>query len=204
MLRVCYLYLASFLCITIALASSPAVLLQQQLLAVGTMQAHFEQQIKVKQRIIARSSGIMLLKRPGMFRWDTQAPMQQQIVADGKKIWIYDIELEQVTMKQQSIELSGTPALFLSSATQTLEKDFTIQAKSSPNGIWYHLSARSAQENFQAIDMYYNKRKQLTQLSLYDALGQTTLVQFTHIKTNMLLNNSKFKFIMPFGVDLIQ
>src|SRR3990167_5239597 len=83
-------------------------LLQKKLNTLQSMRANFTQVIYVKQREISHSDGNMALQRPGHFRWQTKNPMAQIIVADGKKIWIYDVDLEQVTVKDQNKNLGET------------------------------------------------------------------------------------------------
>src|SRR5580704_14348669 len=95
-------------------SQTSAELLQTKLNAIRSMTANFNQVVKAKNREVSRSSGIMALERPGRFRWQTKSPMEQLVVADGQKMWIYDVDLEQVTVKKQGKGLGGTAALFLS------------------------------------------------------------------------------------------
>lgn len=86
---------------TAGFSETPDVLLQTKLNSIRSMTAVFKQSVKAKHRVVSRSSGTMALQRPGRFRWQTLQPMAQLMVADGQKIWIYDKDLEQVTVKTQ-------------------------------------------------------------------------------------------------------
>ena len=86
---------------TSAFCQAPGDLLQTKLNDIRTMTATFKQTVKAKHRVVSRSSGTMALQRPGRFRWQTVQPMTQLMVADGQQIWVYDKDLEQVTVKKQ-------------------------------------------------------------------------------------------------------
>src|SRR5262245_18696546 len=85
--------------------------LQAKLNAMRCLTAEFKQVIKSKDKEISSSSGTMALERPGRFRWQTSEPMEQLVIADGKKLWVYDVDLEQVTVKKQEKQLGGTAGL---------------------------------------------------------------------------------------------
>src|SRR5258708_7700972 len=87
-------------------AQSPTEELQGKLNAINKMSANFDQTIKAGNREVSNSLGTMALSRPGRFRWQTKSPLEQIIVADGKKLWIYDVDLEQVTVRKQDKGLS--------------------------------------------------------------------------------------------------
>lgn len=188
---------------TFALSAAPADALQRKLNALSTMTADFKQTVKAKQKTVSRSSGTMALQRPGRFRWKTIDPMQQLIIADGSKMWIYDIELEQVTVKKQEKGLGGTAALFLSGYDNQVSKDFDVSEKSEGAKIVFDLKARAAKENFQRIKLIFNK-EQLAGLELYDQLGQTTYVTLSQIKSNGKLPAKLFQFAPPKGVDVVK
>lgn len=188
---------------TTAFSQSPAESLQTKLNAIKTMTANFKQVVKAKQRVISRSSGSMALQRPGRFRWQTKQPMAQLVVADGKKMWVYDPGLEQVTVKTQEKGLGGTAALFLSGYDDSVTKDFEVVEKTQGDKSEFDLKAISSKENFQRLKIIFTKDN-LTGLELFDQLGQHTVVDLIQIKSNPQLAQSLFQFKPPKGVDVVQ
>jgi len=184
-------------------SQGPAELLQTKLNAIRTMSANFNQIVKAKKREVSRSSGSMALERPGKFRWQTKSPMEQLVIADGKKMWVYDTDLEQVTVKKQEKGLGGTAALFLSGYDDEVTKDFDVTQKVLGQVFTFDLKARSGKENFQRIKMIFTK-DELTGLELYDQLGQTTSVKLVQIKSNPKLAAKLFQFRPPKGVDVVK
>jgi outer membrane lipoprotein carrier protein len=190
-------------CSNYALSQTPGETLQNKLNAMSTMRADFKQIVKAKEREVSRSSGTMALQRPGRFRWNTIDPMQQLIVADGKKLWIYDKELEQVTVKKQEKGLGGTAALFLSGYGNQVSNDFDVSEKDEGKRMVFDLKAKANKENFQRVTLTFNK-DQLTALDLYDQLGQITHVTLSKIKENEKLSSTLFQFKPPKGVDVVK
>jgi outer membrane lipoprotein carrier protein len=177
--------------------------LQNKLNAIHSMTASFKQVVKAKKREVSRSSGTMALERPGRFRWETKEPMEQLVVADGKNMWVYDVDLEQVTVKKQAKGLGGTAALFLSGYDNTVTRDFEVTQKNIDNTEVFDLRAKSSKENFQRIKLKFTQDK-LTGLELYDQLGQITTVGLNQIKSNPALNKSMFQFKPPKGTDVVK
>jgi outer membrane lipoprotein carrier protein len=190
-------------CSTLSWSQIPAEVLQNKLNAMTTLNADFSQTVKAKKRVVARSTGTMALQRPGRFRWNTIDPMQQLIVADGQKMWIYEKELEQITVKKQEKGLGGTAALFLSGYDNKVSNDFDVSEKEDGKLMVFDLKAKAAKENFQRIKLTFNS-SQLTALELYDQLGQITYVTLSHIKMNKQLPSTLFQFKPPKGVDVVE
>lgn len=188
---------------TAAFSETPDVLLQAKLNSIRSMTAVFKQAVKAKHRVVSRSSGTMALQRPGRFRWQTVQPMAQLMVADGQKIWVYDKDLEQVTVKTQRKGLGGTAALFLSGYDDTVTRDFNVTQSNVGNDLVFDLKSKSTKANFQRIKLIF-RQNNLTGLELYDQLGQVTTVQLSQIKLNPKLAVSLFQFKTPKGVDVVQ
>lgn len=185
------------------LSQNVGELLQSKLNAIHSMTASFNQVVKAKNRELSRSSGTMALARPGRFRWQTKEPMEQLVVADGKKMWVYDTDLEQVTVKKQEKGLGGTAALFLSGYDDTVTRDFDVTQKIKGKEIIFDLKSKSSKENFQRIKLIFTQDL-LTGLELYDQLGQVTFVKLNQIKSNPQLPPKLFQFKPPKGVDVVQ
>ena len=142
------LYLALLLCAQTIFAATPSETLQTKLNALRTMSANFDQVVKAKRREISRSSGTMALARPGRFRWQTKQPMAQLVVADGTRLWIYDVDLEQVSVKKQENNIGGTAALFLSGYDDTVARDFDVTMNEKGNKALFDLNSKSKPSPF--------------------------------------------------------
>ena len=184
-------------------SQTPGELLQSKLNAIRSMTANFNQVVKAKQREVSRSSGTMALERPGRFRWQTKSPMEQLVVADGQKMWVYDVDLEQVTVKKQEKGLGGTAALFLSGYDDTVTRDFDVTQKNEGKTITFDLKSKSPKANFQRIKLMFTQDN-LTGLELHDQLGQITSVKLVQIKSNPKLATQLFQFKPPKGVDIVK
>lgn len=186
-----------------AFAETAGERLQSKLNALGAMTADFNQKVTVKKKSVSSSSGTMALQRPGKFRWKTIEPLEQLIVADGQKVWVYDVELEQVSVKKQEKGLGGTAALFLSGYDDKVTNDFEVTEKTKGKTSVFTLKAKTGRDNFQRIELIFNDN-QLSALELYDQLGQVTYVKLSHIQVSKSLANSLFQFKPPKGVDIIR
>jgi len=164
-----------------------------------TLQANFSQHIENGAgMVLQESSGTTNLKRPGLFRWETTAPNQQLIVADGKYIWIYDKDLEQITRQDQHAS-NNSPGLLLSDSVNKLVSRFNITAK---NNNTFKLTPKGKKDLFQSVELVFDGQ-QLSQMILYDNLGQMTKITFSDVKVNPKLDDSTFKFKPPANIDII-
>ena len=187
----------------LAFAASPTEIVQEKLNALHTMKANFSQVVKAKRREISRGTGTMALARPGRFRWQTRQPMAQLLVADGKKLWIYDVDLEQVSVKKQGKSIAGMAALFLSGENNTVGRDFSVTMSEKGHQSSFFLKAKSHQSNFQQVNLVFEGAA-LMHISLYDQLGQYTDVTLTNVQVNPKLAASLFQFKTPKGVDVVE
>ncbi len=177
--------------------------LDQFFKGMNTLQADFTQTVRdSREQIIDRSSGKLLIRKPGKFRWDYQKPNAQTIVSDGARIWLYDPELEQVTIRRADLSLSGTPAMLLS-GEGNLRDSFEVENVEQREGLTIiNLAPRRTDTDFKRVQLALRK-DQLTAMSLTDKLGQTTLLQFKQFKRNASIADTQFKFTPPKGVDVI-
>ena len=139
----------------------------------------------------------------GMLCWQTKSPLAQLVVADGQHLWIYDVDLEQVTVKKQEKGLGGTAALFLSGYGDTVTRDFDVTTYNKGNKAYFDLHSKSSKANFQRVKLVF-VGDELSGLELYDQLGQHTTVVLTNIKNNTTLSPALFKFKTPKGVDVVE
>lgn len=187
----------------LAFGEDASGVLQTKLNAIHTMNASFNQIIYAKKRTISRSSGTMALSRPGKFRWETQTPLKQVVIADGKHLWVYDVDLEQVTKKIQDQSLGGTAALFLSGYGNNVSRDFMVTTQQTGKNEVYELTAKSTKANFHRVQLGFNG-DELKSIDLFDQLGQRTEVKLSHIKQNPSLSQALFQFKVPRGVDVVK
>ena len=183
-------------------AQTPGASLEQLLQNIDTYQADFVQTVMDDSKLVQQSSGKFFLLRPGKFRWDVQSPNRQLLIAKDKRLWIYDPDLEQVTVQKVSKAAGATPALLLSGDLQTLNRDFTILAINKRNQQGFELTPKNFNEHFKTAQLYFN-HAQLQEMSLEDQLGHITKILFKHIQVNQGLDAKLFNFIPPKGVDII-
>lgn len=183
-------------------AESEATVVQNKLSAIQTLHAHFTQTIQSQQRSMSSSSGEMVLVRPDKFRWQTKRPMAQTVIADGKQLWIYDVELEQVTVSRQSQNLGIAGALFLSQDPNSVQQNFAVKASRQGSIEIFDLHAKSSRANFERVRLVFEKN-QLTTIELYDQLGQHSTLRFSKIVMNHSESPALFQFHIPPGVDVV-
>ncbi len=136
--------------------------------------------------------------RPGMFRWDYLEPYQQQVVADGQRLWSYDKDLEQVTVQAMAEVLTTTPAMLLS-GDQPLEEVFNIR-EDTDRGIL--LTPKNNDSNVTELRLQFNEGG-LEQIAAADNFGNTTVFSFSNVKRNPLLDRQLFQFDPPDGTDIV-
>jgi outer membrane lipoprotein carrier protein len=175
------------------------------LLNTQTMEADFSQTVKDKtHHNIQQTQGHMALVRPGKFRWEVKSPNQQLIVANGKRLWIYDPDLEQVTVQTFHAGSGKTPALLLSDKSLTLDKDYKVQAIPQISAIAglqvFLLTPKDNDDPMNQIRLTFLNKK-IHEMQLQDHLGHTTIITFQNVNTGMPLADTLFTFIPP--VDVI-
>jgi outer membrane lipoprotein carrier protein len=168
-----------------------------------TLKADFEQTLQQEDdQAVYVSSGVFYLKRPGLLRWEYTAPSEQLIVADGDRIWLYDIELEQISHRSQAAALVGTPAQILSDQAPVREH-FQINDLGETNGLnWVELLPREKESQFTRLRLALNDNG-LQRMEMLDNFGQTTRFVFNNIERNPSLEAALFNFEPPPLVDLI-
>lgn len=184
-------------------ANTASDILWRKLSDIHTMKASFSQHIYAKKRELSQSFGHMAFVRPNQFRWETQKPMEQLLIADGKKIWMYDVDLEQVTVKQQTESMGAAAGLFLSEDKSRLLHDFYVALEREGQAEIFTLKARAKEANIQRIMLCFDG-EYLERMDLYDQLGQHTVVRFKKAKNNTVLSNQLFHFKPPTGVDVVE
>lgn len=170
---------------------------------VNTVEASFSQQVFSKKgKLIQTSTGNLYLNRPGKFRWEYKTPDPQIIVSDGRNIWIYEEDLDQVTIKPMSTSLSSTPISLLTQKQSPDIKFFVKSMKTKAGGLdWFQLTPRQTSNDFKLVEIGLDS-KGLRQMNMLDQLGQKTVVRLS-LKANVPMKSNLFTFKVPEGVDVI-
>ena len=177
--------------------------LENYLNELTTIKAAFVQTLNnAAGELIEKSEGIMAVQRPGLFRLQYQNPYEQLYVADGKNIWFYDRDLEQVTVRPQSDALGSTPALLLSTV-EPLETNFEVRELGEHEGFfWLELNPKDADSNFDFVKLAMDGDI-LRAMEMVDGFGQSTRLYFDPMTRNPELAPDVFRFVPPAGVDVI-
>ena len=168
-----------------------------------TVRAQFSQTVLDRNgRNTSQASGVMAFSRPGKFRWTYDKPYEQVIVGDGVKLWIYDKDLNQVSVRKLDEALGSSPAALLAGNNE-IERFFTLKDVGSRDGLdWLEASPKSSDTMFAAVRMGFFGNT-LKQMELKDSFGQTTIIRFDKLERNPKLPSNQFKFAPPKGADVI-
>lgn len=168
-----------------------------------TAEADFTQTVADKSgRVTQQASGKMAFARPGKFRWNYTAPYEQVIVGDGSKLWLYDADLNQVTVKPLGEVVSGTPAALLA-GDNAIEKYFSLKNAGESGGLeWLEATPRNQDTTFERIRMGF-RGDMLVQMELFDHFGQRTTLRLSRLVRNPAIAAARFQFVAPKGADII-
>ncbi len=148
------------------------------------------------------SSGTFQILRPGLFKWDYKSPYKQTIVGDGANIWLYDVDLKQVTKSNQDQTIGDSPAAILSNKS-ALDSSYTLKEDGTSGDIQYVLATpKRANAGYQYIRIGFQGDK-LAAMQLKDGFGNQTSIRFNGVNTKPNLSRGAFKFVAPKGVDVL-
>lgn len=191
-----------------ALSASPAFAnsisdLKSFISQTHSMEAQFSQAVYDKNhRQMEAASGTMQFVRPGKFRWVYNKPYPQVLVGDGHKLWVYDKDLNQVTVKRLDAALGSSPAALLAGRNE-IEQNFNLQDEGQRDGLaWLSATPKSHQTSFRSIHIGF-QGSNLAAMQLTDQLGQTTVLRFSQLKRNVPIAASAFHFTPPKGADVV-
>lgn len=167
------------------------------------MRAQFSQVVKDnKGRKVQEVDGTMQLQRPNKFRWDYKKPYEQQIVSDGKQVFLFDTELQQVTIRDLSKALGSSPAAMLAGG-EAVEKSFTLKNATRKDGlIWVLAIPKDKESGFDRVLLGF-KADKLRKMELYDSFNHITHITFNEVERNPVLADATFLFTPPKGVDVV-
>jgi outer membrane lipoprotein carrier protein len=163
----------------------------------------FEQRVYDRsRRLVQESSGRFAFLRPGRFRWTYQKPYAQVIVGDGERVWIYDRDLAQVTVRRLAKALGATPAALLAGASD-IENAFDLADAGQKDGLaWVEARPRERESGFERIRLGLSVAG-LEAMHLVDHFGQSTELRFLRIVRNPQIDPETFRFTPPKGADVL-
>jgi outer membrane lipoprotein carrier protein len=160
------------------------------------------------------SSGTFEFSRPDRFKFIYKKPFEQSIVADGQTLWLYDVDLNQVTSRKQSLVLGSTPAALIAAAPnlQALQADFTLADAPDKDGLqWVAATPKSKEGQLQTVRVGFRagatasgKAGEMVALEILDSFGQRSLLTFNRFEVNPVLPATSFQFKAPAGADVIK
>lgn len=168
------------------------------------LDGQFSQQVyDAKGKLKETSSGRVALSAPRLFRWEYAKPYPQLIVADGKKVWVYDPDLQQVTVREQGSEEQNSPLSALIDPAK-LDQQFNVKESGTVDGLqWLTLTPKSEGEaSFQSARLGFGKGG-LSRMEVLDAVGQNTKISFSGWKRNPAFAATTFKYTPGKGVDIV-
>lgn len=188
---------------TASVQAGPVDTLREFVQNVRSGQGRFTQTVTApdgKRRKV--SQGVFEFQRPNRFRFVYAKPFEQTIVADGQKVWLYDPELNQVSVRRLSQALGATPAALL--AGTSLDQDFELAAQPARDGLeWVQATPRQRDGTIQTMRVGF-RGKELAALEILDHFGQRSVLQFPDFKANASVLPEQFRFTPPPGADLIE
>jgi outer membrane lipoprotein carrier protein len=184
-------------------ATEPAELLARFSKQLRGLEGGFEQSVFDEQGTRReQSSGRIALSLPRLFRWQYLDPFPQLIVADGDHVWIFDPDLEQVSVRKQALEEQSSPLAVLIDPAE-LERQFNTFDGGSSDGLdWVRLTPRAEEGAFSEARLGFSGAD-LARMELVDTLGQRTVVAFSGWTRNPEFAGDTFRFVPPPGADVV-
>ncbi|MGH8672444.1 MAG: outer membrane lipoprotein chaperone LolA [Burkholderiales bacterium] len=203
LMRVCKLGLACLIALPQMALASGVGKLHEFLRATRSGEAHFSQSVRDKyDRVVQELSGTMQFVRPGKFRWTYQNPYQQLIIGDGVKLWVYDTDLAQVTVKSLDSAVGSSPAALLA-GERDIETDFELKDLGSADGLeWLEAVPIDKESTFERVRIGF-RGNVIEIMELRDLFSQTTQIRFSDVQRNPALAAELFEFTPPAGADVI-
>ncbi len=169
---------------------------------IDSLQGSFVQQVRDGAgQLVEESAGTLQVQRPGKFRWLTERPYPQQVIADGEVIWIYDPDLEQVTLHHQDA-LATTPAMLLTDPDALQQYTLVLRSGAQPYE-WIELIPRQPRSGGFERLMIALDGEVLRKIVVEDSLGQQTTIELHDLSINLSLSEALFDFVPPAGVDVV-
>lgn len=196
--------------LSMSAAADDATSLQKILQPLESLQGTFSQnQYDTDGELLQQSEGTFALQRPGKFSWHTALPFEQQLVSNGQRLWLYDPDLEQVSIQTVDESVQQTPALILSGNAEQLSANFQIvenaeslDTKGNTQNREFLLLPRQTDPVFERLILVF-KGGVLSDLNVHDSLGQLTQFKLTNVIANAKIAAAQFEFEIPAGTEVI-
>lgn len=184
-------------------AQDARAMIEDWFTGLDTLAGDFSQLVTDREgQVVEEASGRVYLGLPDRFRWDYTDPYEQIIVADGRSVWLYDVELEQVTVRDQSEAAKDSPMLVLAD-TDLMDKYFETEELGRRDGaFWLGMTPKSEESQFQRVEVAIDEEG-LVCMEFLDRFGQLTTLSFSNLERNVELEEGIFEFTPPEGVDVI-
>lgn len=196
--------LIMFFSVTASAADAPSATdsLRRFFNEVRSYTARFQQvSLDEAQKPLQESTGRLWLERPNKFRWNYDKP-RQQIVGDGERIWVYDEELEQISVRPMATGLADTPALLLAGKGR-IDDAFVIKPQAEEAGVaWAELIPKHKDSGVERLRLGFEQGK-LRIIEMLDGLGHTTRYTLRNVEENVKIDPARFEFVPPKGVDVV-
>ena len=188
---------------TLPASAQGNALLKEFVAQTRTLSGQFTQTVYDRNgRKTQEARGHFSLARPGKFRWAYEQPYAQLIVADGTQVWVYDADLEQVTVRRADRALGDSPAALLAGSND-IERFFHVREATPQDGLdWLEATPKGHEGSFNRIRLGF-RAGELQAMELKDAFGQTTVLRFNGLQKNPRLGANVFRFTPPKGVDIL-
>ena len=169
---------------------------------MDNLSAEFKQTLLDEDKnIVQQSSGTLALQRPGKFAWIYTEPFEQRIIADGSELWVYDVELDQVTVKPMDESISNAPIMILMKESDVTQQFNIIEVGQRKFLFWVELEPRAKDIEYQRIFIGLDDGE-VRAMELQDQFGQSTQIVFDNLRVGVVHNPATFKFVPPEGVDV--
>jgi outer membrane lipoprotein carrier protein len=169
---------------------------------MDNLSAEFKQTLLDEDKnIVQQSSGTLALQRPGKFAWIYTEPFEQRIIADGSELWVYDVELDQVTVKPMDESISNAPIMILMKESDVTQQFNIIEVGQRKFLFWVELEPQAKDLEYQRIFIGLEGGN-VRAMELQDQFGQSTQIVFDNLRVGVVHNPATFKFVPPEGVDV--
>ena len=177
--------------------------LMELLQPLHNLQGNFTQrQVSTNGEVLADTVGSFSLQRPNRLRWETAEPFPQLLVSDGATLWLFDPDLQQVTVSDVTQQLDQTPAVIFAGDVSAIEENYFV-SRAAAESQSFTLVPREEGSQFRKLELGF-ANDELASMTVLDGFGQTTTFRFTGLKTNQPLDKSLFRFSPPPGVDILR
>jgi len=176
--------------------------LEAALKKMDNLTAEFKQTVLDEDKnIVQQSRGTLALQRPGKFAWIYIEPFEQRIVGDGTELWVYDVELEQVTVKPMDAGISNAPIMILMKQSDVAQQFDVIEVGQRKFLYWVELKPQASDLEYSSIFIGLADDN-VRAMELQDQFGQSTQIVFENMRVGVVHNPATFKFVPPAGVDV--